>query len=595
MKEDITQLVRYEVQLAETIRAESDQVLEAPAEGAPDETYFSSYNFRFGAYLFAHLHRFKHSDNPHHKAEWCAELAMRFVDKFVEDYREQLRQGKRVSTGEWPHFITAEVCDWLRDKIPSDRKAAWLEHETAWAEQACERPFGFTAPNHDAWRIASLYRLGQALDRPKWCETALFLARQIIEYQTEEGFWEEGRHHGPSMRYCALMLSGLAWTYRLSGEKRIGHAARRLAEFMATYTFPDATTVGCFDGRQQMGLGFFPLCPGLELTPLGRTLNARSMQLWRDAGRFEDIRRIAPSRRNAFQMGFFLPMQIEYFAERLPDPERAPALAEDAPLPIERDGSLEHHSTQFDGLLHRRGPWVLALSSQNSDIPKDAQSVFRLERQSRIELWHANARLVIGGGHNLGLAPLPLANAVVDTGHAGAAEFGVMGTDDWHHRFRYYAPRLARSTVIEGRPELTLVFAHATIRFRFAFPDANRVQIDAKWETMNVQRLCLQLPLIAWRGSKVAADGEELGRENQAAHMVSRAVRIEGSAFGGKIRIKPPYGTESVLHYPLAAMKTYGMEPADDPFLPTHDLALLSSMWRDPARNGEAQWTVEVT
>lgn len=49
MREDIAQLVRYEVHLAEAIRSESAQVLEASPEGAPDQTYFSSYNFRFAA------------------------------------------------------------------------------------------------------------------------------------------------------------------------------------------------------------------------------------------------------------------------------------------------------------------------------------------------------------------------------------------------------------------------------------------------------------------------------------------------------------------------------------------------------------------
>ena len=84
---------------------------------------------------------------------------------------------------------------------------------------------------------------------------------------------------------------------------------------------------------------------------------------------------------------------------------------------------VESHTPQFEGLAARRGPWVVTLSGQRSEVPKIGPSVFRLQRQSRIELWHEKLWIVVGGGHNKCKQPVRLANAIVYAG------FGNVGVD----------------------------------------------------------------------------------------------------------------------------------------------------------------------
>ena len=60
---------------------------------------------------------------------------------------------------------------------------------------------------------------------------ALSLMQRMIDRQTPEGFWEEGRHHGQSMRYNGLMLPVLGWFYRLTGDDACRLAGEKLAAF----------------------------------------------------------------------------------------------------------------------------------------------------------------------------------------------------------------------------------------------------------------------------------------------------------------------------------------------------------------------------
>lgn len=592
MTDILTELVRLEVRFAKVYLKEVQSILDAPPEGAPNETHWSDYGLRFSAYALAHLHVLDHPENPHRGDERFADLALKLVDKFVEDYEFNLSQGRKVSTGEWPHFVAAGIYRWLGDLLTSERKTRWLEHEEAWANQAMRRPFGKTAPNHDAWRFASLYRLGQVLDRPDWREAAIFLARQIITYQTPEGFWEEGRHHGPSNRYNFVMLSALAWLYRLSGDEEVGDATRRLAAFVARYTYPDGTTVGAFDGRQGTGLGASPICVGLELIPEGRTLNRRMLELWREAGSLEQVGLGSASRRGLYRHGLYFGANIEYYSQAIPVAERELAFQDKAELAIDPPGTLINQSNTFNGLMHRTGSWVVTLSGQNSDVPHIGTSIYRLERQSRIELWHADARLIVGGGHNLRERPLPHATCVLDTGNEGETQFGFIGDKNWRGRYGYYAPRLAEVRMDGEIPELRLVFANGTVVWRVSPRDDDTCRLQATWEILNVERFCLQLPIVFWRGAELRLDGEPQKAGGEPLP-VDKIVEVSAGIFEKGFRVTLPDAPAARLH-PVESFRSYNKAAEDDPFKPHFELGLLSCQWTDPPRRGEATFEVEV-
>jgi len=614
----ITELLRIEVSLAEHVRAISGRILAAPPEGRPDSDIWCDYGFKWPAYTFAHLHRTTHPDNPHVGAAWCIDLALRFMDKAVEDWRDRVRQGLTVSSLEVPHYVAAALVAWLGDALDDGRRADWTAHAEAFAEEALTRPGGLTGNYHDTWHMLALYRMGEAWGRAEWRETALRFFHQIIALQTPSGFWEERRHHGPSMRYNGLMLPTLAWMYRLTDDAICGEAARKLAAFMATFTYPDAITVGPFDGRNAPMLAFFPTCPGLELAPEGRVLSARAFRLWRDLGAPGNVTRTVASTRDAVRLAFYTADTCHYLMEHVPPDE--PILDETGRLPVDEDGAIEHHTSAFDGVLVRRGPWAAALSGQESEVPIIAQSPYRLERQSRIEVWHERARLVIGGGHNLRGAAVPYANAVVDTGYAGPVSFGVLdrekAADIWrarripragetlgqeppsaalHRMFQaYYMPPAVRTTVEDGAPALALLFAHGAVRFSPAFPAADRCDLTAAWDLRCVRRLCIQVPIVVWLGATLSLDGRSQEPVEPTLLPVEKEMRVDGGLFGSRISVALPPDVPCRVRWPLPAHPTFSDRFDDDPFLPQFAIALVSCQWSPPPDTGQARLTLTV-
>ncbi len=624
MLDAVAELIKIEVKLARMTRELGDRILGAPPEGAPDATIWCDYGFKWPAYTLVHLYRTEHPDNPLFGADWCVGLAEQLVDKLVADWQYRTGRGLGVSSLEVPHYIIAALLEWLGDGVTAERRAKWKAYSGAWAQQALQRPGGFTGNYHDTWRMLSLFRLGQVLDRPEWCEMAVLLFRQMIALQTAEGFWEEGRHHGPSMRYNGLMLHTLAWMYRLTGDEQFAISARALAGFMATYTYPDALTVGPFDGRNCPMLGFFPSCPGLELVAQGRALNARAFELWQTLGAPEDMRLSVESTRDAVRLAFYAADTCVYLSEYVPPEEQKVVADSSGGLPVDREGTTENHTITFDGVLHRHGPWVAALSGQTSGIPRYAPNVYRLERESRMELWHEHARLVLGGGHNLTGADVPYANAILDTGYAGPAEFGRIGGEEerlsrsyatpraggaiggseqpssgrrqaQHRLFRsYYMPRLARTGVEDGTPYLELLFAHGTVRFRFLFQEPERCRIEVRWDVRHLDRLCLQLPVVVWRGGRLTLDGKEQEADAYSLRELRRELSARGGPFGSQVTLHVPDGVPARVHYPLGAQPTFSHFFENDPFQPQFSIALVSCQWTRPPPTGQARFVIGV-
>jgi len=438
--------------------------------------------------------------------------------------------------------------------------------------------------------MTALYRLGQALGDAEWCEMAVYLFERLLHLQTKEGFWEDGRHHGPSARYCGLMLPSLAWMYRWTKEEAFHQAAVRLADFMVTFAYPDALTVGAFDGRNSNVLGYFPICPGLELSENGKAYNLRAFKLWREMGMLENISIAAQSSRDLARLAFYSADTCLYLESFSSTPE---SVVSNGPVPIETREVLENHSTQFDGVMFRSGSWIGAISGQNSEM----QGVFRLERESRIEVWHEKARLIVGGGHHRQDWKIPHANAILDTGFAGPTDFGTPAGEGMNQVPRaYYKPRVATSLFKNGSGKLSLVFGHGVVSWEIRFPKSAMALIEACWEVRELDRLCLQLPITIWRGSQLKLDGVAVRHEEYLERWGKRNLRVS-SPFESGFNLEFPKNTETKIHFPIStgvfhqgAKKHRKMDPIRNPY----QIAVVSCQWTDPAREGRATFKIYV-
>jgi len=323
----------------------------------------------------------------------------------------------------------------------------------------------------------------------------------------------------------------------------------------------------------------------------------RIMEFWERAGWLEAPRAAGPSNWYAHFGMPFAGESLLYYSVM-----NSPPAAE--PLPLDADGAvLENHTTLFEGAMRRQGPWVAALSGQISDVPKDCQFIYRLERQSRIELWHQRASVVLGGGHSLVDCVWPLYNVWAESGYAtepGERDYahttGVAASPEYALRRSKYYARAASCGTDGAASWLELVFAHCTVRFELE-PAGGGMAIRYRYRQLALKELRLALPMVLWRTARGLADGKELPAAGLAEPVfldVEREFAVETPLFGTRATLSPPAGPPARVVWPLEPVRTYGQLFPEEKFESFFRMALVETVIEKPAREGSGEWRLRV-
>ena len=590
MRDLMDRLVRYLVCAARAFEPDAEAALD-PNSGRGIYDHDSYAN---ASYVFLALYLNDHPANPYFGKSGALDMYVRLVDGWLRKWEASVEAGEPYRFPEWCNYIMCRGHELAGDRLGPELRGRIEKLIAHFVERDLPRPFFFTAPNHEIWKLNVAWLAGHLLARPEWREQAEFEAKQMIAWQTPEGFWEEGRHHGPSMRYNFVTLSGMARMAQRTGDPCLRDAAARLAGFIGRWVFPDGVSIGALDGRRPTAPG--QLSPGLELAPEGLTYLDRTMEFWDRHGWLDPDRSDGPLFRRAMKGDWIAADSLFYYADLFATGAAAPA-----PNPLDADGAtLENHSAYFDATVVRRGPWAIALSGQLSDVPKDTQFIYRLERQSRIEVWHERACVVIGGGHSLVTAKHPTYNVWVEPGyHADPDGFSAPGNADAgspamaRRRSKYY-PRAASSGVSGDAAWLELVFAHATVRFEFE-PLGAELAIRYTYRAVGVEELRIALPVLLWEGAKGFADGRLLPPGGEAGTFgVEQAVVVECPLFGTEVTLSIPGAGNSRVLYPLAPMQSY-IEAGGKKLPAEHfSLAFVETVLSEPGRSGSGEWRLKV-
>ena len=591
MKEVIDGLVRYLVCHARLFEArEAGFVFDRKAP------YGVHTNDEYGniGHVYLALYLTKHPANPYYRRSEALAMFSRAVGAWLRDGRRCLKAGEPLDFDEWPAFVMCRGLELTGGRLDAALRRDMADMVERFVRQVLPRPFFFTAPNHEMWKLVDIAVAGRVLGQSEWTRHAEFQTRQLIAYQTAEGFWEEGRHHGPSMQYGSHMLAGLALVAEATGSVAIRASAARQARFLARWSMPDGVTVGALDGRRCSALG--AVVPGFELIPEGLTYMQRCVRSWERGGWLDPARKNAPVYRRPFHGDFISAEALLYFAALKP----ARSQRRSAPLSLDRSGrAAENHTPHFDAATVRRGPWAVMLSSQLSDVPKDTQFLYRLERQNRIEIWHELSSVVIGGGHNLITAPYPLYNAWVDSGFVqepkGYSSLGGdAGAPAMARRRSMYYPRAASSGCRGRGAWLELDFAHAAIRFECA-PRRDALTVAYRYRAMGAREIRVALAMMLWETASVRVNGRELPRTPQPVDIATSGdVVVECPLYGSRnILTVPKQGCSRVL-FPLNLMEEYQAPAEQERMRSPFAIAFVETVLTDPGERGSGEWTVRV-
>lgn len=540
------------------------------------------------AFLYAH----RIEGNRYHGDASILEKLIRQADAICA----AARPAKDGTLGaEWIPYNLMEALHWLGPQLTSQQRSRWLAALGEHLERMkLVSNYLSTAPNHFIWRAALLYRAGQLFDNPGWRRWGQFLARQICKMQTPDGYWDESRRgQGPSPHYHRTFLHGLDLYYRFSDDQQVRQPLYRAIDFAVRSAYPDGVPIETFDGRQPYLAAFATAMAAnaLSRTPAGRRLLRRQMARMDELG-------IADARKPC---GFALTWYVFATTDFMIDCYR---FAQDGPetlLPQEadrhRDGFIfTGQQGTGGGCVLRQGPWFLAVSAAESDVPRFAPHVYITERQSGFSIYHEAAGLLVGGGNRM-RNHIPLANAHVITGWQDVdCTAGVFpdhlvsnhglpikdGTTDSSNPVKgCYHPIKRRAELTEDGAALLLDFLHARIRFDLKVLGPPELRIDYAFEALEVSKLLLQVPILLFHPGQFQIDGQarQVGDLEQIK-TEPVAASVELTARGHRVRYLLPQGQPTWLTYPLEPIKNWRFKGTnylpDVHFQPLYTVGLLS-------------------
>jgi len=529
------------------------------------------------AYMMAYLYKTAHPLNPYYNKTNIRDTAVAACDRIVA---AKMRP-------EWPLYLVCQVYDLLKDEIPESKRRSWKAYAEDYVATRARQPFFYTSPNHEAWNALAVFRAGQVFRENRWVTLGSRLMRQLLKMQNELGYFDEGPHHGPAMRYNQVQLAPVLLYHDYSGDPAALQASKKLADFMIRYSFPDGSPVGAFDGRQSYSFGYFgTLCYGLDRWPDGKELNRRIFRTRKKWGVL-DVKSpyYSFSEWYAYFASFYL---VDELRSLRPD---APV----RPLPQDNDGfRVAGAGTSFNGGMARRHGWIVALSAIESDVPRYSHSVYQLERQSRLDVWHEKAGLLIGGGPSMVDEPAPLANFLLLTGHAGVdGDFGLLKGGKPLDRQAVYFPRKLRATLNPDSQRLEASFGHGDFFFDIKPVDPSRLEIHYGSDIVTARKAFVQLPLIFFRDSAVRLDGTSFS--GGASPIVRREITVGNPITGVQVRITVPQGKRNLLRQPVDPLRWYGGEHKDQRYKPYYQIALLSLELEPAAGRNAGSFMIEVT
>ena len=548
------------------------------------EAEFWSPRYQYPMSALAWLYANEHPDNPYEGDASVLEMCLGMVRHQIS---EQFPDGGFDGGGgdpsfvEWPAYYMIRTVEILGDLMPPDDRAAVEKSVAAYLAGVLPRPFVHTSFNHEAWRSLDAVAAGQCFGRDDWLEAGLYLARQLTRVQRPAGYWDEGPHHGPSASYNYVMLGPLWMIQRRTGDTVVAAAVDRLREFMLRFIFPDGTTPGCLDGRQSTG--FAMGAAGLAATPQGRRLNRLAAPAAESLGLRDPLgAHYSGSNWGAHSRVANVPDRLEFW------PAEPGGGEDEEPLPQESDGFVDSVGAgdPFDGGAMRKCGWMAVVSGYASDVTKLSDSVYRLERASRIDIWHREFGLVAGGGSNGSGAKVPFANVHLVTGFKPGApvDFGLVGEAWKGNRQGHYLPRAASSAVTADSARVELHFGHGSVALEVRPVSETACEVAFAVDSMMVEEAFIQLPLIVMDGGSVSVGGSavEPAPDGADAVPVTGAVELTSPMAPGRVLVTPPEGLECRLRPPVEPLRSYRGLEAQERYRAVYRIALLSVRVPEP-------------
>jgi hypothetical protein len=261
------------------------------------------------------------------------------------------------------------------------------------------------------------------------------------------------------------------------------------------------------------------------------------------------------------------------------------------PLPQEQNGyRMVESGPTFSGGMIRQHDWVVAMSAI---MPVPGESVYRLERQSRLDVWHEKSGLIVGGGPNLIGSTIPMANVHLVTGYGGVdCDYGLLSGGEVRDRRAVYFPRSVETSLSLEEQCLRESFGQGDVVFTVRPLDEKRLIIVFDFDVFAARKIFVQLPLILFYNSEVRVDDKVPDKEK--LEQVSESVVISNPTTATRVKISVPEKYPAALRPAIDPLRWYGGDHPDQRYRPFYGISLLSVRIDSPNGRGMGEFVIEI-
>jgi len=293
---------------------------------------------------------------------WSVYAWMRAIEEFGEHFgKERLARFREVIA----RSVTSRVDSWQRFLESGERR---------------------TSLNIFAWEGLETWLAGRAFDREDFLAAGAEQVNYCIRRQKPDGWWPDAqRPRGAVVAYNSVTASAVSAYARLSGDAAARDSVRRAAQFHLDFRYPDKALVETIDERNRYGR---------------RNVSqsrAGNMQLVCAFAPFEESRAAAACFAGELDEGDKAgpaEARTSIAASTFADVLDSVPPGDVAPAEIATPVSVY----DIPALVRRRDPWFYCLSGSATEV---RGSLFHLDLQNHISVWHRDHGLIVGGGNSL--------------------------------------------------------------------------------------------------------------------------------------------------------------------------------------------------
>ena len=337
----------------------------------------------------------EYTDNPHYRNPDVLQ-AIKQLGDFNQTSLDQEKGFTNDTCGwdEWRLFSWMEATELLKEELNAECLAVWGKSFITAGDHVLSmcidmETFDGGIPNHGIWNHAMLYRIGQLYNRNDMQDMAAHAFERIFQRQTEDGCFREGGTFAgfpgsPVTMYNIVSIMAINMYYGFSQDPAALDAMEKGWSWYYNFIFPDMSLPPALDARVHYVQGRSFIHPAyFSNKPEMRGVTEAFWKLRTGSERSKYL--TGPS--NCHGLGF-LALQADKILDNV--------------TPIEPSWPEYYKMTQGETCIRRRHNWHAVLCGiSNAHAFTQTLPLWRLERQSLVNVFHEKLGLIIGSANSV--------------------------------------------------------------------------------------------------------------------------------------------------------------------------------------------------